>query len=532
MSTAPPTPYDEFAMRFWSDIRDRDDLAIVNTAEHPQTLIEMLRSSILIEGRAILISSALAAFLDDEYVANGLDPRYRPQVPALLDEIDMAVDVGALRVVAAEHTFYPPRMSTHLEEAFRLQGRVLWDGPAMYRASLTSEPGESEPPPSTASSMAQTSLILARTYVNHAFPGLVKWPMELILEWRSAVGSSLDAFGARVSEIVADAANVELDTQLDRFIDTAVRTLDAEYEDLERRVQQDSLWRRVREDLPAIAGTATAALAVSMVPQPALLRLATIGGVTVGKLVEHSVAQLRQGIADQRHHLGWLYEIRETTSTWPNGLSDFSLPVGTEHDMRPAEPEPLSADLQSSLQQTIERMTGQRLDHDLPPPRGHFVTRLARIMEFQVAAASRLSQVSSRSAVGELPTVHDDSESGLSWTAVVEYETWAFRVATIPQLLRDLDIAVEASRIARMANEEPPTGLPVVVVVADESSSPELVTFKAAIRDSFQTVAPSQTAVVTSLTDGGRDDPIAAAVNELHEKQCNLTSCRWCETAR
>src|SRR5665811_1185144 len=265
MSDGSRPTYGQEVLSFWTNEVARDALVVVNSSEHPETLAVMLRSSILLGKETLLLSSALPAFADEEYVSDGLDARYRKQVPTLLEEIGMAEESGALRVFGAEHTFYVPRMSAHLGAVFGLHGRVMWDSDALFWVSrvvgTALDPTDAEP--RRQSALAQASVMLTLRYVNHAFPGIESWPMGLILAWRSAVSSSLDAFRSRVSELSAEAQNVATDEDVDLFLASAVQLLDREYEDLARRVASNTLWNRLKDDVAGVSGVTIAALAVS-----------------------------------------------------------------------------------------------------------------------------------------------------------------------------------------------------------------------------------------------------------------------------
>ena len=500
------TDYGKAAAQFWAEHVAHDALAVINVLEHPQMLVEMLRTSVLLERETILVSSALAAFDDEEYVEEGLDPRFRLQVPALREEVAMANEVGAVRVIDPEHMFYFPLRMTHLQAAFEIHGRVLWDPAALASAATATAEDflgmERRPEDVGNSELAQASLALTLRYANHAFPGLEKWPMELILEWRSAVASSLAAFRVRVAELSADTRNIETRDDLDMFLRGAVGALDQEYLDLAKRVETNALWNRFKQDLPGVSGTAVAALTIAAFPQPTLLRVAELSAVTLGKLVEYAVSQLRQHARDRSHHLGWLYDMRRSKRVWRDGTFDLATLELPSDD--PSGPEG----------------TSRRV--------GHFLTTLGRIEEFMGSIRDELQGVAGAGRPNDMPVVQRPAESSFSWPLLVTYGSWMYRVEAFRHPIDRYDRQAEIERLARDAVADPPTDTGLMVVLRDPPSSESVVRFERELAEALDSRGFVEETVVVPWESAQRGTIVAQAVDKLHRAQCNVKDCSWC----
>lgn len=110
-------------------------------------------------------------------------------------------------------------------------------------------------PPSTRYLRFRLASNIAYLYVARSIPYLGLLPVDLVLEWRSALHDSLEAYRARVDEIVERSWAGERATQLERLTERITYELDQEFEQVQRDAKGQPLWKAMREALPGIAGT-------------------------------------------------------------------------------------------------------------------------------------------------------------------------------------------------------------------------------------------------------------------------------------
>jgi hypothetical protein len=150
----------------------------------------------------------------------------------------------------------------------------------------------------------------AYLYVARAIPHLETLPVDLVLEWRSALRDSLEAYRTRVYQIVERSWAGESGEKLSRLIEHIMYELDQEFEQVQREAKSQPLWRATREAIPSIAGT-SAGIAIELIvglnnPLPASLVAA--GGMLGGALTI-ALTAARDERAMNKSPLYWRYAI-------------------------------------------------------------------------------------------------------------------------------------------------------------------------------------------------------------------------------
>ena len=102
----------------------------------------------------------------------------------------------------------------------------------------------------TRNSVFASAANTAYLYVARSIPHLDILPADLVLEWRSALRDSLEAYRTRVHEIVQRSWAGENDAKLERLIEHIVYELDQEYGQVKRDAQSRPLGKQHGKHYP------------------------------------------------------------------------------------------------------------------------------------------------------------------------------------------------------------------------------------------------------------------------------------------